>query len=128
MAWLIRTFTSDTGAKPVEEWIKSLDPSAQFEVDVLLRRLRVEGVGLGMPQVRHIEEGIWELRIHDPAGRYRVLYFHWKGRTFGILHGFTKQTPTTPRSELNIAKSRRALWLKRAARRVKGGTETHGRP
>lgn len=32
-----------------------------------------------------------------------ALYFPWFGHTFGLLHGFTKKTRTTPRAELTIA-------------------------
>ena len=48
-----------------------------------------------------------------PDGIYRVLYFHWFGHTFGLLHGFTKKTQAAPRGELQTAKRRRDIWLSR---------------
>jgi phage-related protein len=74
-----------------------------------------------MPFARYLDDEIWELRVRDRDGIYRVLYFHWKGRTFGLLHGFSKQTQKTPVRELTLAKQRRALWLGRG-RPTKGRT------
>jgi phage-related protein len=48
------------------------------------------------------------------GGIYRVLYFHWKGRTFGLLHGFSKKTRATSRRELDLARTRRDTWLRRS--------------
>ncbi|MBI5949843.1 MAG: type II toxin-antitoxin system RelE/ParE family toxin [Chloroflexi bacterium] len=115
--WLIRTFTTDAGGKPVDDWIRSLDASARAEVIWTVDLLKRHGTALTMPFVRHLGDGIWELRASDQDGIYRVVYFHWKGRTFGLLHGFTKKTRATPRQDLDLAKSRRAAWLNRTAKR-----------
>ena len=113
MAWLVRTFTSDSGAKPVESWIESLDPDGRAEVLVLIDLLESLGVGLGEPFAKHLGDGIWELRARGSHGVYRVLYFHWFRHTFGLLHGFTKKTRRTPPNEFETAKRRRAAWLGR---------------
>lgn len=113
VAWLTRTFTTDAGRKPVEEWIASLDPAARAEVLLLIDLLEEHGTALREPFAKHLEDAIWELRARGPDGVYRVLYFHWFGHTFGLLHGFTKKTQKTPRAELEIAKQRRAAWLAR---------------
>lgn len=72
-----------------------------------------------MPFARHLGDGLWELRVRDSAGIYRVVYFHWKGRTFGLLHGFSKKTQATPQRDLETAKTRRGNWLERT-RKLKG--------
>jgi phage-related protein len=113
VAWLTRTFTTDAGRKPVEEWIASLDPAARAEVLLVIDLLEEHGTALREPFAKHLEDAIWELRARGPDGIYRVLYFHWFGHTFGLLHGFTKKTRKTPRAELEIAKQRRAAWLAR---------------
>ena len=113
MAWLARTFTTDVGGKPVEEWIESLDADARAEVLILVDLLEKYGTSLREPFAKHVESGIWELRAKGPDGIYRVLYFHWFGHTFGLLHGFTKKTQKTPRAELDTAKKRQARWLAR---------------
>ena len=90
----------------MEEWITSLDSRAKAEVLNLIDLLEEHGTALREPFAKHLEEGVWELRAKGPDGIYRVLYFHWFGHTFGLLHGFTKKTQGTPRAQLNIAKRR----------------------
>lgn len=79
--------------------------------------LERHGTDLGLPFARHLRDGIWELRVETGGKAFRLLYFHWKGRTFGLLHGFTKKRKTTPRDALSLATSRRAEWLERARKR-----------
>ena len=117
MAWAARTFTSETGQKPVDDWVRSLGPEARAVVINAVDLLEEHGVGLGMPHARSLGDGLWELRARDQAGIYRVIYFHWFHRTFGLLHGFTKKTQRTPRSEIETARNRRATWLAREERR-----------
>lgn len=102
----MRTFTSETGAKPVEDWVRSLDAEARSEVLHTISLLRRQGIALGMPFAKHLGGNLWELRARGPDGIYRVIYFHWKGRTFGLVHGFTKKAQATPRRELEIARTR----------------------
>lgn len=111
--WLVRTFTTEAGGKPVEEWVRSLDPTARAEVLRTVDLLRKHGTAIGMPTVRFMGNGLWELRARDPNGIYRLIYFHWKGRTFGLLHGFTKRTRATPRREIDLARARRDTWISR---------------
>jgi phage-related protein len=115
--WLIRTFTTDAGGKPVEDWIRLLEPSARAEVVATIDLPERHGTALGMPFVRSMGNGLWELRARDASGIYRVLYFQWKGRTFGLLHGFSKKARATPKQDLELARARRAAWLARAASR-----------
>jgi phage-related protein len=110
---LVRTFTTATGAKPVEQWIEALDPEARAEVLILVSLLEERRTSLREPFARHLGDGIWELRARGRDGIYRVLYFHWFGHTFGLLHGFTKKTQKTPSRELDTARSRRQIWLSR---------------
>ena len=109
----IWTFTTDAGGKPLEDWIRSLKPEERVEAILVVELLDVHGNDLAMPHARHIEAGVWELRAHVRRVQLRVLYFHWKGRTFGLLHGFAKRTATTPRADVRLALDRRSVWLAR---------------
>jgi phage-related protein len=121
--WLVRTFTTDAGGKPVDDWVRSLDPESRSAIGAAVRLLRLQGPEITMPASRYMGAGIWELRARDAKGNYRVIYFHWKGRTFGLLHGFTKKTEATPLRDLALAKSRRDTWLARASKK---GRRTDG--
>ena len=107
--WLIRTFTTDAGGKPVDDWIKSLDPSARAEVAWTIDMLRQHGVQLAMPYVRYLDDGVWELRARDAGGIYRVLYFHWKGRTLACFTDFRRRRK--PHQERALTWRRRAELL-----------------
>ncbi len=91
----------------------SLAPQARAVVLILIDLLEERGTALREPFAKHVEDGIWELRARGPDGAYRVLYFHWFGHTFGLLHGVTKRTQKTPRAELEIARRRRDIWRTR---------------
>ena len=117
--WKVRTFTGSGKRKPVEEWIRTLEPKAQAEVILTVELLEEHGTELGMPHARHLEDRIWELRARLGHNVYRVLYFHWKARTFGLLHGFTKKTEQTPRADINTARERRQTWLGRSRSRAR---------
>jgi phage-related protein len=120
--WLVRTFTTSAGGKPVEEWVRSLTPEGRAAVGMAVRLLGQHGTGLEMPRARFLDDGIWELRTQTSDGIQRILYFHWFGRTFGLLHGFTKKTRKIPSSELELARERKRTWIARSRPRTGGKT------
>lgn len=124
--WAIRTYITDTGNKPVDEWIRGLNPTVRAEVIANVRLLAEFGTDLRMPHARYVRDGIWELRPRSANTIERVLYFHWFGRTFGLLHGFTKRTQGTRRTEIEIALERRAIWLSRPGPETKKGGDGDG--
>jgi phage-related protein len=107
MVWNLRLYIGANGERPVLVWLRSLDPKAKAAVIEVLDLLTEFGTSLERPHVAFLGEGLWELRARGPDGIYRVIYFHIKGRSFGLLHGFTKKTQKTPRREIEIAKERR---------------------
>jgi len=115
--WNIRTFTGEGRTKPVDRWLQSLPPRAAARVIWTIDLLEEHGTDLTMPYARHLQDGIWELRAQLGTDIWRVLYFHWRARTFGLLHGLTKKTQRTARIDINTAVERRAIWLARAERR-----------
>ena len=62
--------------------------------------LKINGLNLGEPYIRHIENEIWELR---PL-RDRILFASWSNNKFILLSAFMKQTQKTPRREIEKAK------------------------
>ncbi|MYA52964.1 MAG: type II toxin-antitoxin system RelE/ParE family toxin [Dehalococcoidia bacterium] len=97
----------------MDDWMRSLDPEARAAVVNVVDLLEEHGAALALPHARPLGEGLWELRARSPGGIQRVIYFHWFGRTFGLLHGFTKKTRQTPRTEIDTARRRQATWLAR---------------
>ena len=62
--------------------------------------LSEEGLSLGMPYIKHIEDDIWELR---PL-RDRILFAYFDNNKFVLLTYFMKKTQKTPRKEIEKAK------------------------
>jgi phage-related protein len=122
-AWNLRTYTTDDGGKPVDDWLSELastEPKGAAKVVSTIDLLEEHGIDLGMPFARPLEDGLWELRAQHSGVIWRVIYFHWKARTFGLVHAFTKKTKTTPRADIDLAKTRRDTWLRRARDRQRG--------
>jgi phage-related protein len=99
--------------RPVEEWLVALAAREQAEMIQTLDLLEEFGPVLGMPHSRAIGEGLQELRARTPSLFLRVIYFHWFGHTYGMLHGFEKKTNQTPRPDIELANRRRVAWLAR---------------
>ena len=65
------------------------------------------GWPLGMPLIRKLEPGLWEVRSHISHGIARVI-FTVEGHTMVLLHGFIKKSRKTQPGELNTARQRLA--------------------
>jgi phage-related protein len=69
------------------------------------------GWPLGMPLVRSMGAGLWEVRIRLENRIARVL-FVLDGSTMVLLHAFIKKQQETPKQDLDIARDQLKL-LKR---------------
>ncbi|WP_410017067.1 type II toxin-antitoxin system RelE/ParE family toxin [Pseudomonas sp. 5P_5.1_Bac1] len=68
------------------------------------------GWPLGMPLVRKMERGLWEVRVDLGETRARLL-FTLVEDVMVLLHGFIKKSQKTPLSDLETARQRKAkLW------------------
>jgi phage-related protein len=103
-------YQSNSGREPVREWIRQLTPTSRARLGRDLRRLQA-GWPVGMPLVRKLDKGLWELRSKFPHGIGRLLFTVEKQRLV-FLGGFMKKSRKLPVSELNIAKHRLAKLRK----------------
>ena len=62
---------------------------------------------MGMPLIRKLEPGLWEVRSHISLGSARVL-FTVEGNTLVLLHAFVKKAQKTPLGDLATARQRLA--------------------
>ena len=93
-----------SGNEPVREWLFSFTKEVRKEIgrDIRIVQLRWP---LGMPLVRGLGNGLWEIRSHIPNGIARVIFKMIKGEIV-LLHGFVKKTQKTPSEDLKLAKIR----------------------
>ena len=66
------------------------------------------GWPIGMPLVRKLEAGLWEVRVDLPSGIARVLFTVFEGDAV-LLHSFIKKSEKTPLPDLKTAKLRKRL-------------------
>lgn len=52
---------------------------------------------------KHIEDGIYEIRIESGSDIYRIFSFFDEGKLVILLHGFTKKSQKLPRKEIEKA-------------------------
>lgn len=97
----VRFYATDQGREPVRDWLKSLPPDARKAIGEDLKTVQF-GWPLGMPLVRKMEPGLWEVRSTIDAGIARVL-FTTVGPVMVLLHGFAKKTGKTPTDDLKLA-------------------------
>ena len=55
---------------------------------------------------KHLESGLWELRVKAGTDILRIIYTFEKGQIIILLHGFVKKDQKTPASELEMARKR----------------------
>ena len=97
-------FRSAAGNEPTREWLKELPAAERRIIGEDLKKLQFRWP-VGMPLVRSLGDGLWELRSTLPNGIARCIFYQPSGRIV-MLHGFIKKTQKTPIEE-------RALALKR---------------
>src|SRR5438094_1356052 len=97
-------FRTESGNEPVREWLKALPREERRIIGEDIKAVQF-GWPLGMPLVRKLDTGLWEVRSHLPAGTTRVLFTAAEGRMI-LLHGFTKKSQKTPQNDLELAKTR----------------------
>ena len=71
----IEFYETDSGNKPVEEFLDSLDVKMNAKMVRLLELLEEKGNELSELYSKHLEDGIFELRASQSSNISRALYF-----------------------------------------------------
>jgi phage-related protein len=101
----VQFYRSSTGREPVLEWLRSLDREDRRTIGLDLMRVQF-GWPIGMPLVRSLKDGLWEVRSSLPSQKIARLILCFHQQTLVVLHGFIKKTQKTPSEELELAKRR----------------------
>ena len=103
----------ESGEKPFEEFILGLQARERakvFETINYFIKLKSNDLPIKENISKHLEDGIFELRISLTDKIARSLYYYQKGAKIIITHGFIKKTQKTPRKEIEKAKELRKLY------------------
>jgi phage-related protein len=98
----VRFYRTNVGKEPVRDWLTGqVSPLARRAIGADIKTVQF-GWPIGMPAVRKIDAGLWEVRSSIPEGIARVL-FTVVGTEMVLLHGFVKKSQATPKAHLDLA-------------------------
>ncbi|MFJ7283109.1 type II toxin-antitoxin system RelE/ParE family toxin [Pseudomonas sp. NPDC099000] len=101
----VRFFRTDAGNEPVREWLANLPRDHRRMVGTEIKTVQL-GWPIGMPVVRKLEIGLWEVRV-DLGDTIARIIFTVSESDMVLLHGFIKKSQKTPAPDLATAKQRR---------------------
>lgn len=103
-------FKTEAGNEPVREWLLGLNKAAKKAIgeDVMTVQF---GWPVGMPLVKNMKQGLWEIRVNLPDKRIARLLFFMEKHTLVLVHGFIKKTMKTPKEDLGLAVKRKKEYL-----------------
>jgi len=102
----VHFFRQESGIEPVRSWLKTLPPLERKLIGQDIKTVQW-GWPLGMPLVKSLGDGLWEVRTNLPQKVARVI-FCTSDDHIVLLHGFIKKTQKTSDKDLELAKRRMA--------------------
>ncbi len=101
-----RFYRSGNGREFVREWLRGLDAVDRRIIGADIKDVEFAWP-IGMPLVRPLGRGIWEVRSSLSQGRIAHVLFCVERECMVLLHGFMKTTQKTPTMDLDLAIRRR---------------------
>ena len=97
-------YKTESGNEPVRDWLQGLSREDRKSIGEDIKTAQY-GWPLGMPLIRKLERGLWEVRSNISTGIARVFFTVQEGLMI-LLHGFVKKSQKTPPNELDTARRR----------------------
>jgi phage-related protein len=98
-------YRTDAGNEPVRDWLLGLDPANRHAIGLDLMRVQFAWP-VGMPLVRPLGDGLFEVRTNLPDKTIGRVLFCFHGGDLFALHGFIKKSQRTPPADLKLARKR----------------------
>jgi phage-related protein len=98
-------YRTTAGREPVLDWLRDLGPEDRRAIGRDLMRAQF-GWPVGMPLVRSMKDGLWEVRSTLPSRRIARLMLCFHENKIVALHGFIKKTQRTPGEDIELARRR----------------------
>ena len=86
--------------------LRDFPDDARNDAGYQLEKVQLGGQPADFKPMVVVGRGVEEIRIADPSGAYRVLYFARRSEAVYVLHAFQKKTQTTSKSDIDIARKR----------------------
>ena len=109
-------YETSAGNEVVLDFIRELPPEDKNKIGVDLKTVQI-GYPIGMPVCRPLGGGLMEVRSSLPSKRESRIIFAFDTRLqcLVVLHAFIKKSQKTPKSDLDLARSRKTEFI------MKGG-------
>ena len=85
-----------------EDFYDSLEKRVQKKIDYALDVLKTEE-RVSVKFVKHIKDGVYELRVEIDGNIYRVFFIFDNGNIVVLFNGFQKKSQKTPTNEIEKA-------------------------
>lgn len=108
MDFTIIFYHDKSGKSPIEDFLRLLNKSNSNLVVKTRKGIQKlkDRVYHREPLSKHLDLGLWELRIKSGSDILRIIYTFSRGRIIILLHIFIKKQQKTPARELEIAQLR----------------------
>ncbi len=99
MQWKIEYYNEE-----VKREIAALPDATFAKYEMIVTRLSQFGPNIQrMPHMRHLVDGLWEIRAIANDGSARIFYSWLRHNHYIMLHSFIKKSQETPKRELDKA-------------------------
>lgn len=102
-------FKTDGGTEPVRDWLKALSPADRKTMGDDIKTVQF-GWPLGMPLVRSLGQGLWEVRSTLTGGKIARVFFFMANNAMVLVNGFIKKTQKAPQAEIDLALQRKKQY------------------
>ena len=99
-------YRTNNGSEPVRNWLRKLEREEKKVIGEDIKTIQF-GWPLGMPLVRGLGDGLWEVRSNLHNGKIARVIFFIESATLILVHGFIKKTQKIPLKDLALAKIRK---------------------
>lgn len=100
---------------PVEEFLESLSDKQAEKVLWVLRVIKqLDRIPIEYFKKLESTNDIWEVRASSGNNAFRLLGFWHKSNFIVLTNGFRKKSQKTPKSEIELAESRKKDFLQRS--------------
>ena len=111
----INFYETESGRRPAEDFLDSLDSKAAQKMTWVLRLIeeRQGSVhGKYFEKLKHTDE-IWEVKAKCGSNEYRIMGFIDEKDILFLVHGFQKKSQKTPKKDIDAAEMRKKDHLRR---------------
>ena len=96
------------------EVVRKFAKSIRITIGAELYLLQIGEQPLHCRPMASVGRGVWEIRVRDSKGAFRIFYVVRRRDGIHVLHAFQKKTQKTAKSDVDIGRSRfRAMQRKK---------------